>query len=466
MTTHEPDEHDVDPQLLDAALRRVAAADPAADAVLDTERLHATLAATTGVQLPTDELAAARSRRLRNRWLQAAAAVAAVAVVGSGGYAIGASGSDPTIAPPISLGASNDAAGEGAATAEIAGGMLSTRGENDARMIAYGGRQVFHAKGLSDEGGSQSAWAFDAASVYSEATLQRVADVFGVTGEISTEYGLSIGDMDGAGPNVSLSPDGQASVSYYDPTRDPWTCETLSAPDRLHQDEPASGEGVDGEGADDEGVDIDLGDETEPADCAGGAPSESAAIDTAKDALEDLGLDPDAYTFEASSESDVSTQVTGTLVVDDQSTGAAWTFVVMDGGLQSAYGPLAPLVELGDYDVISAADAVERLNDPRFSATQSGIWPLGASTRALAEPFGTDELDVSDEATVPPRLRAGDPIAWPVTNVTITGARLGVALQWLDNGAAALIPAYELTDASGASWSVIAVVEDQLDLTS
>ncbi|CAM5788484.1 hypothetical protein [Cellulomonas persica] len=465
MTTHQPDEHDVDPQLVEAALRRVAAADPAADAVLDTQHLHATLAATTGVQLPTDELAAARSRRRRTRWLQAAAAVAAVAVVGTGGYAVGANGSDPTIAPPISLGArdADDAqAADGAA--EIAGGPLSSTAESagDARMMAYGGRQVFHATGLPTEGGSQAAWAFDAASVYSEATLERVADVFGVTGDITREYGLAIGVLDGSGPNVSLSPDGQASVSYYDPTRDPWSCETLSAPDKPQDDGAASSDGASGDG-----VDIVLGDETQPAaDCAGDAPSESSAISTAKEVLDELGLDADAFTFDASSESSASTNVTGTLVVDDQSTGAAWTFVVMDDGVQSAYGPLAPLVELGDYDVISPADAVERLNDPRFSATQSGIWPLAASARAAEEPALVDDGAASDEATVPPTLHAGDPIAWPVTDVTITGARLGVALQYLDNGASALIPAYELTDAAGASWSVIAVVEDQLDLTS
>ncbi len=458
MTTHQPDEHDLDPRLADAALERVAAADPAADAVLDTERLHATLAATTGVTLPTDELAAARSRRVRTRWLQAAAAVAAVGLVGSGGYAIGASASTPSLAPAISLGASAPQ-GDAAGAPEIAGSSIAGAGADERSLIAgFGGRQVFHAKGLSTEGGALDAWGFDAASVYSEASLQRVAEVFGVTGDVSREYGLSIGALDGSGPNVSLSPDGQASVSYYDPTRDPWSCETRSAPD---EPQDQLGEGA----ASSEGVDIVLGDEA-ATECEGDAPSKTAAIDTARDTLDALGLDPEAYTFEATSDSDASTQVTATLVVDDQATGVMWGFTVMHDGLQSAHGPLAPLVELGDYDVVSPAEAVERLNDPRFSSSGYGVWPLAATARgAVEEPMATDDGAV-DEPTVPPTLRAGDPIAWPVQHVTITGARLGVALQYLDDGACALIPAYELSDGSGATWSVIAVVEDQLDLSS
>ncbi len=473
MNTQKPDDRDVDPQLVDDALARVAAADPAAHAVLDTERLHATLAATTGVQLPTDELAAARSRRRRTRWLQAAAAVAAVAVVGTGGYAIGADGNGSSVAPPISLGSSEGARDTGAPAAEVAGGAGMMSSDAARTMIGFGGRQVFHAKGLSDDGGSQAAWGFDAASVYSEATLQRAADVFGVTGDVTREYGLSIGTLDGSGPNVSLSPDGQASLSFYDPTRDPWSCETLSAPDEPNQSKDDGLKDDEAGSASGDGVDIVLGDETSPAaDCAGDPPSKSSAIATAKDTLTELGLDTDAFTFDTSSDSQASTNVTATLVVDGQSANVTWTFLVMVDGLQSAYGPLAPLVALGDYDVVSPADAVERLNDPRFSSFSSGVWPMAANARGALEGVDALESDSSDTAVapekpgVPPTLHAGDPIAWPVQDVTITGARLGIALQYLDNGAAALIPAYELTDSTGGSWSVIAVVEDQLDLSS
>jgi hypothetical protein len=70
------------------------------------------------------------------------------------------------------------------------------------------------------------------------------------------------------------------------------------------------------------------------------------------------------------------------------------------------------------------------------------------------------------EPTVPPVPAAGDPIAWPVQQVTITGARLGVTLLTAPDGASLLVPAWELSDADGGTWSVVAVVDDQLDLSA
>ncbi|WP_444663288.1 hypothetical protein ACT17Q_14480 [Cellulomonas sp. CW35] len=480
MSTHD-DDRPVDPALVDDALRRVTAADPAAGATLDTGRLHAALAASTGVRMPEhdeqpdeqhdeqhDELAAARARRLRRtRWVGAAAAVAAFAAVGGGGYAIGAQGGSPQVAAAISLDSSAAGASE-----EVDGAMdpahpaegpssvgslqvpAELQGGDDRMMPAwgYGGRQVFHGEGLSDATGEHAAWAFDAASVYSEATLRAAAKVFGVSGELSDEYGLTIGALDGSAPTVSLSADGLASIAYYDPTRDPWGCEQISMPDKPNGDVP--------EGAAEPGS-------TGGADCAQDGPSAKDATAAAEATLDDLGLDADDFTFDVTTDQGAGTNVLATLVVDGQATQAVWNFTVMADGVQSAYGPLAPVVELGDYDVVSAADAVERLNDPRFAGGWGGVWPLAASARggAVLENKLDTEAATADEPTVPATPRAGDPIAWPVTQVAITDARLGVALQVLEDGASVLVPAYELSDGSGATWSVIAVADDQLDLT-
>ena len=42
----------------------------------------------------------------------------------------------------------------------------------------------------------------------------------------------------------------------------------------------------------------------------------------------------------------------------------------------------------------------------------------------------------------------------------------GVALTTLPTGASVLVPTYELADADGVTWSVIAVVDDQLDFSA
>ena len=67
--------------------------------------------------------------------------------------------------------------------------------------------------------------------------------------------------------------------------------------------------------------------------------------------------------------------------------------------------------------------------------------------------------------TVPTTVGAGARFSWPVTDVTITDARLGLAVQHQPDGAAVLLPAYELSAADGTVWSVVAVVDDQLDFS-
>ncbi|AEI10850.1 hypothetical protein [Cellulomonas gilvus] len=491
MTTPPPrDDASVDPQLLADALRRVSAADPAADAVLDTDALHATLATTTGVDVRGDELAARRARRTRGRWLQAAAAVAAFAVVGAGGYAAGLNGDDKGTAPAISLGSAassgttpeRDAASAEAWSQTTA---LGGRVSSDSAVMwpghGYGGNLVFHAQGLSQDGGTQAAWAFDAASVYSRQTAEKVADAFGVTGTPKEDYGWTVGPVDGSGASVSLSPDGQASVSYYDPTRDPWSCEeTRSAPDEPTEDqkaEIADGEAGAGQG---DGVSKDDWGTDEPAaepgvilpataDCDGEAPSTKEAKAEATQTLSTLGLDAAGFELEAARDGGAGTSVSAYQVVDGQRTGVVWSFLVLEDGVQSASGPLAPLVALGDYDVVSPTEAVDRLNDPRFGEAVTA-YPLMAAARETTQlsagvPESSDDA-VSPQPTVPPTITPGSDLSWPVSDVMVTDSRLGVALRTFADGSTALVPAYELRDDQGGVWSVVAVVEAQLDFSS
>ena len=131
--------------------------------------------------------------------------------------------------------------------------------------------------------------------------------------------------------------------------------------------------------------------------------------------------------------------------------------------MQSLYAPLAPLVELGSYDVVSPTEAVARLGDPRFGASGGGgVMPLAAEGMRADDSVSS----VPTEPTVPATPTAGSPLAWPVQEVTLVSARLGVALTTLPTGASVLVPTYELADADGATWSVIAVVDDQLDFSA
>ena len=60
----------------------------------------------------------------------------------------------------------------------------------------------------------------------------------------------------------------------------------------------------------------------------------------------------------------------------------------------------------------------------------------------------------------------GTSLSWPVNEVEIVSARLGLASQWQPDGSVLVVPAYEFTDADGGTWSVIAVAESMLDFAS
>ncbi|HWJ85112.1 MAG TPA: hypothetical protein VNR62_06770 [Cellulomonas sp.] len=462
MSTPEQDQPDAQ-----RAVDAVRAADPAAAAAPDLPRLHAALAESTGVQL-ADELAVRRARRTP-RWIQVAAAVAGVAVVGVGSYALGAQHeqADPVAggaAAPISLGEPTreleSAAASGAvpqAAADALGGKVAT----SLPFSGYGGHTVFTAKGLSTAGRSYDAWAYDAASVYSADTAARLADALGVSGKPQQDWGWTVGPNDGTGATVTLSPDGMASMSYYDPAKDPWAC-AKSAPDSFET--PAA----DSDAASDGSVATDLGKAGSTCDPAT-APSTKAALAEATSALTALGVDTGTLELETQDTGDSSTvSVVGYPVVGGQRTDAAWYVSVVADGVSSLNGPVAPLVALGSYDVVSPAQAVERLGDPRFG-TSGGVIPYAAregATFAAGDAAASGSSEEPSAPSVPPTLEPGSAIDWPVTKVTIDDARLGLATHTSADGSTALVPTYELTGTDGSAWSVIAIVDQQLDLAS
>jgi hypothetical protein len=104
---------------------------------------------------------------------------------------------------------------------------------------------------------------------------------------------------------------------------------------------------------------------------------------------------------------------------------------------------------LGSYPVISEVEAVERLGDPRFAGAV-----LGSTTQ---EP-------PREEAGPPAAMPVpGGPIAWPVHDVTIRSAALIEVRYTPPDGAVLLVPAYELRDADGNGWTVLAVDDEVLD---
>lgn len=434
-------------------VQRLRAADPAAGLVTDAAALRAAVAerADLGASGP-DELAARR----RVSWPARVAAVAAAALLvgGGGGYALGASGGAGSGAGDESLVAADmpeaasgaDGAPMRAPGGRDAGGVGGAGTDSAAASDARGGwwsygRTVFTSSGLSTDGGTAHAWALDGAAVFSGETVGRVAALLGVAGAPSNADGSwVVGPQDGSGPAVSMYADGTGSISYYDPTNDPWSC-------------PSDGG------------------ECTPRDL-GAAPDEDAAAQELRSLLTSFGLDPAAFEIEAADSGDPAwTYVTAYQLLEGARTGNAWSATWTGAGLQSLYGSLAPLVDLGAYPVVSPAAAVDRLADPRFGASAGGpilyaddtAGGVAGSDAATAETFPAPDAGTP---TVPPTATPGSPLAWPVTEVTIVSARLVLSTQAFPSGAVVLAPTYELTGSDGSVWSVLAVADEALDFTS
>ncbi|WP_407320496.1 hypothetical protein UQW22_08530 [Isoptericola halotolerans] len=471
----------------DEAYERLVAADPAAGtasrpevlrAKTDThadEASSATSSATDGTaetdplragSRPDDDLSSRRARP-RATWLVAAAVVGALAI-GGGGYALGSSGAGTTTAggeaaddalPPITLGdvrggaeGAQDAAG--AADGEA---LARTESGDDAATADvalpgwYEGRSVFSASGLSAEAGTATAYAYDARDVGTQEAAARLAETLGVSGETRWEWGAwNVGPRDGDGPSVWLSADGTGTFSFNDPAADPWRC----------ADEP-----VETMEREDTGDGQDM---IEPAPCdAPGDPqlSPQDAIDEVRALMERLDVDPDGFAFEAPDDGgEGAVWVSAQQEVDGQETGTTWSATVGDEGIAWLDGFLAQTVPLGDYPVVSPADAVERLGDPRFGGSS---WPVAyaAESEAMLEERWAEE-DGSEPTPPPAPPASGDALPWPVSEVTITEARLGLTRHHDASGSVLLLPAYELSDAAGNTWSVLAVAEEGLDTTS
>lgn len=457
----------------DAYVDRLRAVDPAARLDTDLTTLRAAVGARAGegstAALVPDQLAARRRSRF-GRPLQVAAAAAAILAVGSGGYAVGldrAPSSVQDAAPAITLegaGGARDSAAAGSTPMAPAPGAESLSSSKMADSAAgYGGwwgRTVFTSAGLSTQGGTAEAWAFDPSSTFSEATAAAAAAALGLAGAPAFLNGAwQVGPNDGSGPSLTLSPDGQGSLSFYDPTVDPWSCLATDAPpvapDASATLDPAIAPG-------------------EP-QCAqrdlGPVPSKDAVAARLSEVLAALGIDASSYEMVGEDYGDTTwTYVTAYQVVDGQRTGATWSAAMTGAGLSSLYGSTAPLVSLGRYDVVSPAQAVARLGDPRFGASGGG-YPLATDTMMGAKEgavtsSGAGEVAPAPEPTLPAVPRAGLAFSWPVQAVEITSARLGLAQTWQQDGSVVLVPTYALTGTDGSTWSVIAVADAALDFST
>ncbi len=445
-------------QSADETFVRLQASDPAADAATDLVALRRALDDRIDSRPVQATEIAARRTPPAARWVRFAAVAASVVLVGGAAFVAGrqtAPGSAASI--PVTTSAPSSAvqeggtrgpAGEsvsGVGPATGGGGSAVASGSDAARSLVGGfGRTHFTDGGLPTAGGDAEAWGFDPGQVASAQTAERIAAAMGVSGTATVQYqAWTVGPQDGSGPSVSVIGDGIASVSYNDPQAYQW-CGSGTEP----------------------GVMKD-GSVAEPASPDGSCPpvvttaiTSADAISRSTEMLTSLGVDPAGYRLSSPDEEGGSgfRSVTAAQTMNGLETGQQFWFTFVGDRLASFNGGLAPMVSLGQYPVVSPARAVERMNDPRFSASRG--YPIDIMP-AVEMPVQPEPA--TDGVSVPPTPTPGAAIAWPVSEVTLVGATLGLTSQYQPDGSIMLIPAYTMTATDGGTWTVVAVADERLD---
>lgn len=404
---------------------------------------------------------------VKRRMWPIAAGVAA-ALFGAGGYAVGVgvgnnddgsgstAGSGAAVAGgmadgDLTSGAAGPAVAPAAGGPEVSAVSADGAAESaaaDSRYYGGYGRTVFAGSGFSTDAGTAAVYGFDAAASATADGAAKVAAVFGIEGDPTLQDGYwLVGSQDWTGPVVTVQLDGAASFSYHNPLIDPW-----AACNGIWEDA----------GVVDEADAMRL--DEQYAECIDEqsqfAPSQEEADQKLREVLTSLGVDVSTVELEAveSYQGQVTRSAQARVRIEGTLTNVRYWLDLAPEGVYSFSGSLAAPVSLGEFPIVSAAEAFDRLSDPRFQAEQT-YWPF------MAE--GIEAEAVWTPPTEAPGLpQLGGTLPWPITTVQLTSAELTLMAFWGEDSTQLQVPAYEFTAADGATYQVIAVAEEALDFAA
>ncbi|MGB4778386.1 hypothetical protein, partial [Microbacterium sp.] len=318
----------------------------------------------------------------------------------------------------------------------------------------YSNSRRFTAPPFDSAASRATVYALDAATHYSAADAERIAHALGMAGTAhSREHvqGWFVGaddEADRSGPQLQLwlMPSGGADVSYSGGFDVPWMeCWAAITPKDDPDAESFSQEQLEAAHA-----------EAQSCVAATPVPTEQQARDALSLFLAATGVEEsETQVTVTPDDAGRTTTATAARVVAGNVTVVTSTVTVSAKGLLEAHGSNASIVSLGEYDIVSPAEAAERMNDPVFA-------PAYASKRGAE----IDDDQYPDAPTEPPATPGqGAPVPWGITEFEISSARLGLAMMVGTDDTRFLAPAYEFTDTEGNVWSVLAVAESQLETT-
>lgn len=487
----------------DEAIHRLRASDPATGEHPDLHRLRSLIAQKAPASLLSDRATAVddellRGPRLRAPWI-AAAAVAALGL-GGGGYALGAQQADTTLplaegttreVGPASQGEdpSSGADASGAAS-ELAGepaGQAVDGPGDDADDLAMDGRTEAAVGG--DTASSGPAWdpgpvrltageglpgspgtaevLVRQSDLTPEEFVAAYAAATGFEGEPlpESEYlfgpgyaGAGLIDVDD-GLIITANADGGALHFSYEDIYSSGYCSQMyeGVPDEdlqmMREDWARS-----------YGPDLPFPSTENCREITGERPSEEAAKAAASDFFAQVGVDVSGFTFSAWTDDYQGSMTVSVDAQPEDMVGAGDLMLsasVGPDGVVSAYGSVGELVSLGNYPVISAADAVERFGTREFGM-EYGVSIAEDTTMMSEEEWEAFEMP---EWTLPePRpLQPGEPIPMLLKDKVVTGAELVRGTMWTQSAGSVEVPVWKLTTEDGMYYAVLALAQEAIE---
>ncbi|MCX6402597.1 MAG: hypothetical protein NT032_01440 [Actinobacteria bacterium] len=401
--------------------------------------------------------------RWTNRRKAVSAAAAALLVIGFGGPVIsGATSASPTrlVFGESQSNMTSDKSELGGASRE---GSLSAK---DSYMGYWGFyNYVLNADVNIDI--ATSAPAYKIVNISNiDKRVQEIADALGIKNLVksdSEDVTSTTSDPQDASENFyAWTNEGSASFSYYNSKVDPWR----------------------------DCYSVDSTKDSEPVSCnpiANNLYTESEAKAAAKQLLAELGFETGNMKFD-SYKYDYSTDVYATVQVNGiDSPLSYYISYTANGDLYSASGSLTKMVEIGSYDLIDVASAIERANT--LTNRTIDTWktmPNEDSTDVEPGNSGStaDDGDVSEPSE--PRVDTSqpsddptaaidepvEPLTYQPTTVNVSRVELGYQMFWMNDNSVLWLPVVNFfgTTKDFAEetqyGSTVAVVDSQIDIDS
>jgi hypothetical protein len=400
----------------------------------------------------------------KRSWLAPVAVAASVAlfVGGGAGYTIAAQSSSDSanfVYAPISA----------PERGSVAGAQDSKM--SSSSMWGWGGRAYLEAdSSVADTSGVQVGYTFDASYIDRKTQLEKIADVFSVTGKITggksdgyfvgdKNYVKAVAQISGASWDLSQL----VTWNYSDSSVNPVYCggdmpmyDTKSSPTA-------------GVASVDEATAEPAASECETP--SGTLPSDEAALALAKEKFGALGFDSGAAAWSVvdnggqwgfgTEMANAYKLVTAKVLINGIYTNQAWTMTVgPDNAILNANGFFAKFVATSEYKIVGAKTAIER--------SQNALWASLAAQEVYREGMVYPmEMGTNSNPSKVVRNQAGQPVlSANIDRVTIAKAEKSLIAWYLNDGSTILLPAYLLSESDAndsRQWLQIAIADEYVD---